>query len=66
MGFGLSMGDGCLSSFKGDWSQVVYGLGQRVNKVREVRFRGLLFSFFFFSLSFSPSYLVLEERGEKG
>lgn len=49
-------GDGCLSSFKGVWSQFVNGLGQGGNKVKELRFEDL----FFFSILLS---LLFSDRG---
>jgi hypothetical protein len=62
-------GDGCLSSFKGVWSQFVNGLGQGGNKVKEVGFKDFFSSFFFFSLpillSLLSSFRVLGREGMK-
>jgi hypothetical protein len=39
--FGCSMGNGSLSSFKGDWSIDVNGFSQRGSKEKAIRFRDL-------------------------
>lgn len=64
VGFGHLVGGRCLLFCQVGWSQVVNGLGQGRNKVKEVNFRDVFPSVFFFPLSFLLSR-VRERRHKR-